>query len=152
MVALSLTAPCGKNYRVQRRALRDQLIIRPFPQSAAGKLLWSAYRDDMLNFAGIAIFMFGNKLAGTPPSVAPSDGVLEEFRIAVDKGLKVLPLGFTEYAARTLYDLVAADFAKYFPRATPTFQVLFQQLGDPARPVADQLKTTLEALQELERM
>ena len=139
-------------YRVQRRALRDQLIIRPFPQSAAGKLLWSAYRDDMLNFAGIAIFMFGNKLAGTPPSVAPSDGVLEEFRIAVDKGLKVLPLGFTEYAARTLYDLVAADFAKYFPRATPTFQVLFQQLGDPARPVADQLKATLEALQELERM
>ena len=139
-------------YRVQRRALRDQLIIRPFPHSTAGKMLWSAYRDDMLNFAGIAIFMFGNKMAGMPPSVAPSDGVIEEFRIAVDKGLKVLPLGFTGYAARTLYDLVAADFTQYFPGATPTFQVLFQQLGDPARPVADQLKTTLEALQELERM
>jgi hypothetical protein len=139
-------------YRVQRRTLRDQLIIRPFPQSAAGKQLWSTYRDDMLNFAGIAIFMFGNKLTGEPPIVTPSDGVIEEFNIAVDKGLKVLPLGFTEYAARTLYDLVAADFARHFPKATPAFAAQYQLLGDQSRALADQLKTTLDALQELERM
>ncbi|MBE2262434.1 MAG: SIR2 family protein [Burkholderiaceae bacterium] len=139
-------------YRVQRRTLRDQLIIRPFPQSVEGKQLWSAYRDDMLNFAGIAIFMFGNKLAGKPPALATSDGVVEEFRIAVEKGLKVLPLGFTEYAARTLYDQVATDFARYFPRSTPSFESLFKLLGDSTRSLTEQLKTTLSALQELERM
>lgn len=139
-------------YRIQRRTLRDQLIIRPFPQSLEGKQLWSTYRDDMLNFAGIAIFMFGNKLTDAQSPVEISDGVIEEFRIAVRKGLKVLPLGFTEYAARTLYEQVAANFETYFPGATPLFQSLFQLLGDATRSLTDQLKTTLEALQELERM
>ncbi|MEN9376592.1 MAG: hypothetical protein RL710_1749 [Pseudomonadota bacterium] len=139
-------------YRVQRRTLRDQLVIRPFPQSVEGKQLWSSYRDDMLNFAGIAIFMFGNKLSGEPPALATSDGVIEEFRIASEKGLKVLPLGFTEYAARILYDQVAADFARYFPRSTPEFENLFKLLGDSTRSFSDQLATTLNALEELERM
>lgn len=139
-------------YRVQRRTLRDQLVIRPFPQSVEGKQLWSSYRDDMLNFAGIAIFMFGNKLSGEPPALATSDGVIEEFRIASEKGLKVLPLGFTEYAARILYDQVAADFARYFPRSTPEFENLFKLLGDSTRSLSDQLATTLNALEELERM
>lgn len=139
-------------YQVQRRTLRDQLVIRPFPQSVEGKQLWALYRDDMLNFAGVAIFMFGNRLSGEPPSVETSDGVIEEFRIASEKGLKVLPLGFTEYAARILYDQVSADFARYFPRSTPAFEALFKLLGDSTRSLADQLNTTLSALQELERM
>ena len=139
-------------YRVQRRTLRDQLVIRPFPQSVEGKQLWTSYRDDMLNFAGIAIFMFGNKLSGEPPSVATSDGVIEEFRIASEKGLHLLPLGFTGYAARILYDQVTADFPSYFPRSTPAFEALFKLLGDSSRSLTDQLTTTLHSLQELERM
>ena len=139
-------------YRVQRRTLRDQLIIRPFPQSVEGKQLWSTYRDDMLNFAGIAIFMFGNKMSGDPPSVTTSDGVIDEFRIASEKGLKVLPLGFTEYAARVLYEQVSADFTRYFPQPTPAFEAMFKLLGDSTRSLADQLTTTLSAIQELERM
>lgn len=139
-------------YHVQRRTIGDQLIIRPFPQSLQGQQLWSAYRADMLDRAGIAVFLFGNKLAGNPPTVQSSNGMIEEFEIAVAKGIKVLPLGFTGYVARTLYDRVAADIGTFYPRATQKFLSLFGQLGDVNRSLADQLTTTLEALGELQRM
>ncbi|GLR62768.1 SIR2 family protein [Marinospirillum insulare] len=48
--------------------VEDQLILRPFPQSTEGGLplsaLWSKYREDMINHAGIALFLFGNKSDG----------------------------------------------------------------------------------------
>ena len=42
----------------------DYLIIRPFPQNKEGKELWTAWREDMIGYAGISIFLFGNKLEG----------------------------------------------------------------------------------------
>lgn len=139
-------------YHVQRSGLTDQLIIRPFPQSLQGKQLWKAYREDMLDFAGMAVYMFGNKLQGDPPTVMESNGMVDEFEIAHEKGIKVLPLGFTEYVSRLLYDRVAANFAGYYPKATLKFQALFKQLGDSSRSLTDQLATTIEALNELQRM
>jgi hypothetical protein len=139
-------------YRVQRRSLKDQLVIRPFPQTVAGQALWKGYREDMLDFAGMAVFMFGNKLDGDPPNIVPSSGVVEEFDIAHSKGIKVLPLGFTEFVARELHDRVKANFATYYPRATSAFHTQFSLLGDASRNMAEQLQTTLDALNELERM
>lgn len=139
-------------YHVQKRALSDQLVIRPFPQSLAGQRLWRAYREDMLDFAGLAVFMFGNKLAGDPPTVVASGGAIEEFEIAHTKGIKVLPLGFTEYVARDLYERVKTDFVTYYPNATTTFKQQFILLGDSTRPLGEQLKTTLDALVELQSM
>ncbi len=44
----------------------DQLIMRPFPQVASSTTdlptLWEEYRQRTLSLAGIAIFIFGNKL------------------------------------------------------------------------------------------
>jgi hypothetical protein len=138
---------------VDRTAIGDQLIIRPFPQTGGElKKLWTEYRKDMLDHAGMAVFMFGNKLAGDPPSLVTSDGMVEEFEIAVSKGIKVLPLGFTGYAARGLYNRVDADKVTYYPKATPRFLELFALLGDASRPLGDQQKTVLEALGELQGM
>lgn len=139
-------------YRVQRRILRDQVVIRPFPQSLAGKQLWTTYRGDMLDFAGIAIFMFGNKLDEDKTQVVDSPGVFEEFDIAVSKGIKVLPLGFTGYASRQLYDRVAANFGKFYPKANTTFKQYFDELGDDTRALDDQRKTFFKALAALEQM
>lgn len=136
-------------YRVQRRTLRDQVVIRPFPQSAEGKLLWTAYRNDMLNFAGIAIFMFGNKLDSKTNELAMSDGLEEEFKIAKEKGIKVLPLGFSGYMAATLYDRVKADFDSFYPDASKEFRKHFEDLGNDARSLDEQLKTLFGALEEL---
>lgn len=139
-------------YRVQKRRLTDQLIIRPFPQSLEGKQLWTAYRNDMLNFAGLAIFMFGNKFEVKANEVVPSNGVIEEFEIALEKGIKVLPLGFTEYVARELYERVKNNFSFYYPKSTNEFQTQFALLGDGSRTLDEQRKTIGNALVELQRM
>jgi hypothetical protein len=139
-------------YRVQRRTLAEQLVIRPFPQSLQGKQLWNQYRQEMLDFAGLAIFMFGNKFDDATASVIASDGIIEEFDIAHSKGIKVLPLGFTEFVARSLWTRVKADFSSYYPHATPRFEQLFDQLGDSTLTVNEHLSATIEALTELQRM
>jgi hypothetical protein len=138
-------------YRVQKRSLTDQLVIRPFPQTVEGKQLWRAYREDMLDHAGLAVFMFGNKIGAGPSGVVRSDGVAEEFDIAHSKGLKLLPLGFTDYVAKELWASVNAAFDVYYPKATVRFRELFGFLGDPAYSLAEQLQHTLEALLELQR-
>lgn len=139
-------------YRVQRKSLRDQIVIRPFPQSASGKDLWTAYRHDMLTFAGLAVFMFGNKLSDDKLSVVPSTGMVEEFDIARAQGAKVLPLGFTGDVARSLYDQVNAKFDDVYPNATSSFRRHFADLGNTARTLAEQQATVLMALKELQDM
>lgn len=136
-------------YRVQRRSLRDQVVIRPFPQSEQGKRLWTIYRNDMLDFAGIAIFMFGNKIDQRTKELVLSDGIEEEFSIAREKGIKVLPLGFTGYVAANLYARVKADFDSFYPQASDGFRKHFEDLGDDARTLDEQLKTLFVALEEL---
>lgn len=139
-------------YRVQRRSLTDQLVIRPFPQTVEAKRLWATYRRDMLDFAGIAVFMFGNKLEVGASEPTLSNGVIEEFEIALEKGIKVLPLGFTGFAAHVLYERVAAAFDTFYPNATLAFRRQFALLGDPSRSLPDQLQAALDALVALQRM
>lgn len=139
-------------YKVQQRRLKDELVLRPFPQGPTAKAVWTDYRNDMLDMAGVAIFMFGNKLVKGQADPQRSDGIEEEFNIASAKGVKVLPLGFTGYVARELYDRVAADFGKYYPKATQQFSDDFKLLGDATRGLQDQLRTTLSALRFLQTM
>lgn len=139
-------------YRNERRMLTDELVIRPFPQSAMGQSIWPEYRKNMLDFSGLAVFMFGNKLDGTPPSLIESNGVIEEFEIAHAKGVKVLPLGFTEFAARTLWNRINGDFDVFYPSATPEFKILFARLGDSSRSLDEQLETIIDALLELQKI
>ena len=136
-------------YHVQRATLQDQIVIRPFPQSLQAQALWSAYRHDMLSYAGIAIFMFGNKLTGSPQAVQLSDGMIEEFDLAVSLDVKVLPLGFTGFAARELHNRVNANLTSFYPKATPSFLSNFALLGNASRPMPDQIVTLIAALREL---
>src|SRR5690606_34783519 len=84
----------------------DQLILRPFPQSQTGerplKELWTEYRRNMLAHAGIAIFLFGNKIQGG--EVIPSNGMREEFNIAVANGVFAIPVGITGSMSEVLWN------------------------------------------------
>jgi NAD-dependent SIR2 family protein deacetylase len=96
----------------------DQLVLRPFPQSQSGERplpeLWTEYRRNMLAHAGVALFLFGNKLdkAG---AVVPSNGMREEFEIAVANGLFVIPVGITGSVSADLWNEViqAYDDSKH---------------------------------------
>jgi Sir2- and TIR-associating SLOG family len=95
--------------------LDESIIMRPFPQlvppGADKKQLWTDYRSDIVAEAGIAVFMFGNRL--TDGQVMESAGVMEEFELAVSKGALPIPIGATGYAAETIWQLVSQDLPKY---------------------------------------
>jgi hypothetical protein len=117
------------------RTLDDRVILRPFPVaiSNAGerKRQWTAYREDMLAHAGVALFIFGNK-RDSAGNVVPADGMEEEFRLAHRKGLFVLPVGCTGGTAAALHQRVLDHFNDYYP--VPGYRHLFEALGRPGSP------------------
>lgn len=110
----------------------EQLILRPFPQLSSGKkdraTLWTQYRQDMLSHAGIALFLFGNKLENK--KIVLSEGMREEFEIAKERDLFLLPVGATGYMSKELWNEVSADFDAFNPGTNKRVKTLFAKLGD----------------------
>jgi phosphoribosyl-ATP pyrophosphohydrolase len=90
--------------------IEDSLIIRPFPQAIPDRAqraeLWRRYRQGLIPEAGVAIFLFGNKLVDG--KLVPADGMEQEFEIAREHGLVVIPVGGTGSTAKTLAERVLA--------------------------------------------
>ena len=110
----------------------SQLIMRPFPQFKTGQQelpdLWREYRERIIKYAGVALFIFGNKIEdGT---IISAQGVRKEFEIAKAQGLLLLPIGSTGSMSRELWDEVNSKFDEYYPNAPEGFAVLFQILND----------------------
>jgi hypothetical protein len=92
----------------------DYIEINPFPfqlTREARQKFNALYRDKILNHCGIAIFLFGNKTKEEELIVA--DGVLEEFKIAREKEIYVIPVGSTGYAALALSKEISENLASY---------------------------------------
>lgn len=110
----------------------ERLMMRPFPHTASGrpasKGRWTSYRKSMIENAGIAIFLFGNK---RDPSgkVVESVGMREEFDLCTDAGVVPLPVGATGYMAETLWKEVDEHFDHFFPSATASVRKSFNALG-----------------------
>ncbi|PAJ85270.1 SIR2 family protein [Burkholderia ubonensis] len=110
----------------------EQLVLRPFPQTQSGtrplRELWREYRHTMIDHAGIAIFLFGNKLQGD--AVVESGGMREEFDIAREKGVFVIPIGITGSITRKLWEDVLAGFDPTKHQNGTQILPLLQALGD----------------------
>jgi len=110
----------------------DKLIVRPFPQTQTGERslrdLWREYRHAMLDHAGVAIFLFGNKIVDG--KVVESNGMREEFEIAKQKGIFIIPVGITGNISRKLWEEVVRDFkVESHPKGADILKLL-QALGD----------------------
>jgi hypothetical protein len=94
-------------YENPERFSRDQLIVRPFPQFATGgktlEVLWNEYRNDMIDFAGVSVIVFGNKKEGTSSRVVEANGVYKEYEIAKAKKLFIIPVFPTGWMAEKIY-------------------------------------------------
>jgi len=110
--------------------LDDYLILRPFPQNISDsderKSLWTKYRQSMLEEAGIAVFFFGNKKVDG--EIVDSNGLIDEFEIALELGLKVLPVGCTGYVSEMLWNRVFQKFEEYYPDS-PDLKESIELLG-----------------------
>lgn len=101
------------------RNLTERLTLRPFPYAITDtdkrRSRWTTYRKEMISYAGVAIFVFGNKFAASG-ALSMADGMLEEFELAHSAGLLLIPVGATGYLAEKLYKQISGDFSKYFPK------------------------------------
>ncbi len=113
--------------------LDNYLILRPFPQfKTKGVNLreqWSAYRNNFIPLAGIGIFIFGNRKNKETGVIEIASGMIEEFDIAVSKGLMVIPIGATGFVSKDLWQKVLENFEEYYPNNSELKEV-FLKLGD----------------------
>jgi Sir2- and TIR-associating SLOG family/SIR2-like domain len=104
-------------YERPNKFSEEQLIIKPFPQFKTGEKelpeLWKEYRERMIRYAGIAIFIFGNKF-DKDKNVVLADGVRKEFEIAIAQGLIPLPISPTGFMAREIYEELSHNFKSYY--------------------------------------
>lgn len=110
----------------------DQLLLRPFPQSQVGstdlKTLWRQYREDMISYAGIAIFIFGNKSVND--EIVLSDGMEEEYEIALSQGALVIPVGSTGYMAQELWQRLKSQIESGAYQLPGGLEQKMLELGD----------------------
>ena len=90
--------------------LEKHLMIKAFPYEDSNspnyKKLKKEYREGIYQYAGIAIFMFGNKESDTETILA--NGVYEEYKIALESGAYIIPIGSTGYMAKKIWDEVSS--------------------------------------------
>lgn len=119
----------------KNRGYEESLILRPFPQKPSGgktkEQLWEQYRENMIQEAGVAVFVFGNKRNKEDGEIINADGVLKEFELAISNGVKIVPIVITSYQTKLLYDKVLESFEEYYPgmdRLRQFFELLGQSI------------------------
>lgn len=147
-----ITGALEEIHSSRARDIDANLVLRPFPQIQVGDRplsdLWYAYRKEMISNAGIAVFIFGNRLEDKTIIDAP--GVESEFRIALENGLSVIPVGATGYMSKRLWDIVKEQFLTYYPNCQD-MQECFDSLGDSSLEPEVLIKRIIELVERLRR-
>lgn len=145
-------------YEAGRRVLRDELIVRPFPQIVgnmdreAMRALWTDYRKDMIGQCGISVFLLGNKLEAASQKVVLSAGMREEFDISVSQGVLPVPIGSTGSMAGELWAEVDREFDRFFPNAPAPVRTQFAKMNDLSLPAEKVLPHLMELIKLLRRV
>jgi hypothetical protein len=131
--------------------LDKHAILRPFPYAIHDddlrKRRWHAYREEMIPRAGIALFLFGNK-RDKSGEIVLADGVAEEFAIAQEHGLKLIPVGCTGSVAKNQCDMILGNFGTFYDdrEYLPLMEAL-QEKDEPQK-VADRVVGFVTKLRE----
>lgn len=112
-----------------RLPLDRYLLPRPFPfhiTNAAERIeRYRAYREEMMDEAGIAIFIFGNKKEKS--KIIPSNGVLEEYEIAKSKGIVCIAVGATGSMSKKISAEINKDLPPEF--TSPDAKALLKRIN-----------------------
>lgn len=137
----------------RKKKYEDSLILRPFPQKPSGGkgigTLWQEYRENMIEEAGISVFVFGNKINSVDGSIICADGVRKEFDIAKSLNKKIIPVGITGYESSAIYQEIMDDFETFYPDLN-SIKPLFEILGK-SQDTVKIVSTILEIIEKIRR-
>jgi hypothetical protein len=110
----------------------DQLIMHPFPQFKTGSKelpeLWKEYRQRMISEAGVAVFLFGNKLK--EDKIVDASGVRQEYEIAKEQGVVAVPIGATGFMTEQIFNEVTDEYSTTLFLQIPDLEALYSLIGD----------------------
>jgi len=136
-------------FSTKYRHLDDALVLRPFPQVVTGTKSKDErnleYRYEMMKHAGIALFIFGNKDDGKG-GWKISNGMIEEFEVAVEQNVIPLPVGATGYASEELWNKVMASPSLYHYPNNPDLLDALKQIGDKSKTEDELIIQILKAI------
>jgi len=108
--------------------LEDRITLRPFPQHIADdakrKEVWETYRQEIISFSGVALFLFGNKRSGS--DIVAADGMIREYEISRKNGLLCLPVGATGHAAEVIAKRFLDEIGSEQPEVTELVRSLLE--------------------------
>lgn len=138
-------------FSTKYRHLDDALVLRPFPQVVTGTKSKDErnleYRQEMMKHAGLALFIFGNKDDGKG-GWKISNGMIEEFEVAIKQGVIPIPVGATGYASEELWKRVMAK-PSLFPKNSDLMDAL-TQIGNSSLNDDELINQTLRAISILQ--
>jgi hypothetical protein len=140
-------------YMNPKRSSNNQLLLRPFPQQVFGATvkeeLWKRYREDMISYAGTAIFLYGNKL--DDGKIIESNGMRQEFDIAKENSLSILPIGTTGFMAEEFWNEIQSsiDDAYHKNKHSEELKKMFNLMGDKTAEPEKLIETILKFLDKL---
>lgn len=132
-------------YVNKKENLKNQLLLRPFPQGEEFKKQWADYRKDMISYSGISIFIFGNKIEDG--KLVSADGVEKEFDIAKSQNCLLIPIGATGYKSRELWEIVLSEYENIY--GSNENIKLFEKLGDKNLEPLELIKTAIEFINKI---
>lgn len=139
-------------YSNQYGKIDDQIIMKPFPQHVADptqrSLIWTKWRYDLIGRSGICIFFMGNKF--TDNKIELANGMDEEFKIAKELGLKLIPIGCSGYKASEYYTEIIDNLDKYYPSHSDEFIESLKSLNEPVNKPEQLIEKILDVLKKLE--
>jgi len=140
-------------YKTNTRKLDDHIIMRPFPLYVTNDVnleqIKKEYRKQMVELGGIAVFVLGNKIDNG--SVQIADGVIEEFELAIENGLNVIPIGVTGYASEVLWNRLIENFEEFYPDNIGLKRD-FELLGDSELTSDEIIKIVCKIISELKEI
>ncbi len=139
-------------FSTKHRSLDRFLVMRPFPQFATGAKkraeMWTEYRKSMMDEAGIAIFLFGNKKTGA--EIVPANGLQEEFDVALEKGIPVIPVGFTGFSSKDLWVQIMKKTASHLWKTNGVVKEL-KSLEKPPRKLSAGIPKIMKLVKRLQQ-
>ena len=132
-------------YHNQKKSLTDQLILRPFPQGDDAKAMWEAYRQDMISYSGISIFLLGNKKENGITVL--SNGMWSEYEISKKQGNFLIPIGRTGYISKELWRELLDE--KQDDHTFDIYRGDVESLGDDTKTLDEVMETVIELIKKV---
>lgn len=133
-------------YQKQKKLLTNQIILRPFPQGDEEvKGLWQQYREDMISYSGISIFILGNKI--DHGKTVLSDGMRSEYEISKKQGNFLIPVGRTGYISNKLWKEYMEEMSSN--KEFEPYKQFFQRIGDETISLTELINVILTIIQNI---